>query len=998
MQPKAGLGRQTEVHDYHVYCQKFSRMRKTVLFAALFGIGIANLLGQKPYFQQEVDYRISVKLDDVGHHLNGYAEFDYLNQSPDTLKELYIHLWPNAYKNNRTAFAKQKRAAGDLKIWFAKPEDRGWIDSLTFKVDGVETAWAEWNGNPDIAILQLPKPLLPGSRMTVTTPFHVKIPKSFSRLGHVEQQYQITQWYPKPAVYDPDGWHPIPYLDQGEFYSEFGSFDVKIDVPSAYVVGSTGDLQANSAEEKFIREREAFTRQHMPSDRDSFAFPAAHDAGARKVLHFKQEKVHDFAWFCDKEYFLLSDSVALPFSKEKVRTVAMFTAKDRQFWKNSPDYLNKSVYYYSLWNGDYPYHHATAVDGALSAGAGMEYPNITVVGAGGSASALEMVIMHEVGHNWFYGILATNERLHPWLDEGLNTYMEGRYWRELHDGKMEYLPDAVEKFIGFELTHSSMGRVALEMQQGQQSDQPVEFPAADYTPTNYGVITYMKTGLSFEYLEEYLGDSLIVACFRDYFQTWKFKHPQPKDIRASFEKTTKMDLGWFFEDYIRGTERVDFRAKKLKGNVLTVQNRSGIQLPLMVGLEDENGKVIEMVKVEPFEGETAVELPEVAFHKAVLNPGGFAPEFNSFNNIIREKGLFRKARTPEVHFLYKFQKPDKVVFNWLPVIGYNMTDGFMAGLLVHHNLFPSKKFDFYAMPMYGFKSGALTGAASFKYHWLPKKGFQRITLALNGASFSEFRRVRPELNFAFMPKRLNSDWRHSFRLAYVAAAFKESVSGDSLFPFNGFYPETLGYGELAWSTSFEESLHKFQVEAHAGQDFARQATRLDLAATYSRRYAKKLRFTVRGFAGMVVNGDNLPVTMGYGLSGSRDFQGQSILLDRYFGTGLLSRQLVGDQGGMNTLLGVFDSKGIYTLNFTHNIPYTPFRVFADVGKLSQSSTVFWDAGLGIGILKQSLGVNVPVAGTVFQDGFPSSASQWARSINFVADISQLARTINIGGQ
>ena len=264
--------------------------------------------------------------------------------------------------------------------------------------------------------------------MVINTPFRVKIPASFSRLGHVKQAYQITQWYPKPAVFDHKGWHPISYLDQGEFYSEFGSFDVKITLPSNYVVASTGNLKTIS-EELFLdslanAKLDSSKIKFTPIGKTKAITPAS--TSTFKTLHYVQDSVHDFAWFADKDFIVRKSSVRLPISQREVKTWVMYTPANKKYWEKGVDYVNEAVYNYSLWNGEYPYNACTAIDGALSAGGGMEYPMVTVIGGVSSAKMLETVIVHEVGHNWFYGILGSNERKHGWMDEGLNTFYENR--------------------------------------------------------------------------------------------------------------------------------------------------------------------------------------------------------------------------------------------------------------------------------------------------------------------------------------------------------------------------------------------------------------------------------------------------------------------------------------------------------------------------------------------------------------------------------------------
>ena len=206
------------------------------------------LLSETDYFQQHVAYDISVELDDQEHTLAANEKIIYTNNSPDTLNFIWFHLWPNAYKNDSSALAKQFLRLGSTRFKYTKEKDRGYIDSLDFSVDGIDVDWEfhpEWI---DVAKVTLPKPLLPNGIVTIETPFFVKLPKVISRLGHTGKHYEVTQWYPKPAVYDKNGWHPMPYLNMGEFYSEFGSFDVKITLPKNYRIMATGDFVNGESE------------------------------------------------------------------------------------------------------------------------------------------------------------------------------------------------------------------------------------------------------------------------------------------------------------------------------------------------------------------------------------------------------------------------------------------------------------------------------------------------------------------------------------------------------------------------------------------------------------------------------------------------------------------------------------------------------------------------------------------------------------------------------
>lgn len=256
-------------------------------------------LGQTtaPYFQQQVDHVINVKLDDNSHKLVADITTTYTNNSPDALSEIWMHLWPNAYSSAETALAKQQFRDGNYFIFYAMAKDMGGIEGIDFKVDGKGVQWKLDEENPDIALITLNEAIKPGQIIEISTPFTVSLPTGkISRLGHIGQSYQITQWYPKPAVYDRDGWHPMPYLNQGEFYSEYGSFDVFLTLPKNYTVGATGDLivdpNSDNALEHIrldklnIETRKFFAEGKQTVDFDSEQFPAS--SSETKTLHYHQ--------------------------------------------------------------------------------------------------------------------------------------------------------------------------------------------------------------------------------------------------------------------------------------------------------------------------------------------------------------------------------------------------------------------------------------------------------------------------------------------------------------------------------------------------------------------------------------------------------------------------------------------------------------------------------------------------------------------------------------
>ena len=322
-----------------------------IFFTSLFA------LGQDTYFQQKVNTYIEVELDDEAHFLRGFEKLIYHNNSPKKLDSILIHLWPNAYKNSQTELAKQKFDNGNASFRYASEKDLGFIDSLNFKVDGEKSTWNFFNNKIDISVIYLKKSLNPGDSIIITTPFRVKIPSGrFSRLGHIGQSYQITQWFPKPAVFDKSGWHPMSYLNQGEFYSEYGDYDVNITLPENYVLMATGDLQ-NWNELDFLEKKSRSTLKLFESNqlpkRDSngrkdMSFPKS--SKEKKTLRFIQKNVHDFAWFADKRYHVLKGEVEL--NNNKITSWSLFTNNEAKLWERSIEYLNDATLYFSKCVGE----------------------------------------------------------------------------------------------------------------------------------------------------------------------------------------------------------------------------------------------------------------------------------------------------------------------------------------------------------------------------------------------------------------------------------------------------------------------------------------------------------------------------------------------------------------------------------------------------------------------------------------------------------------------
>ena len=506
---------------------------------------------QHSYWQQQVNYTIEVTLHDEDHSLTGFEKMEYINNSPDTLTCIYMHLWMNAYKNDRTAFSEQLLKNDNTNFYFSDEEQRGYINQLDFKVKDVSLIVEEDTQNIDIIKLILPKPLLPHDSIIITTPFHVKLPYNFSRGGHIGQSYMITQWYPKAALYDKGGWHAMPYLDQGEYYNDFGNYSVNITLPSNYKVGATGVLESID-ENIIIKKQENQTKNNnkqnliniKPKTQNTKPFfpkkqaepettPSSNKA---KTLHYVADRVSDFAWFADKNFIVKTDTIQL--STRTIKASCYILPETAKLYANSMHFIKRAVRFYSNELGEYPFPTVNVVCSPVEGpGGGMEYPMITIVNEQ-TEKELDETMAHEIGHNWFMGILSGNERDHAWMDEGMNTYVENKYMATYYSASDDYTTKK------FHLPHPDENLLAVVT--ALHKDQPIETTSEKFNSVNYNEVAYTKTGFWMEQLEKTVGAETMHTIMRQYYKQYAFRHPQPEDFKRVAEEVSGKNLSTIF--------------------------------------------------------------------------------------------------------------------------------------------------------------------------------------------------------------------------------------------------------------------------------------------------------------------------------------------------------------------------------------------------------------------------------------------------------------------
>ena len=534
-------------------------MRTPILFAG--GLFAPLLLdAQCDRWQQRIACTMTIDLDHRTHRFDGTEQLTYWNNSPDTIREVFFHLYFNAFRpgsemdvRSRTIADPDRRVGG--RIAELAVEEMGELRVGRMDQDG-SACTLEHLGT--VLKVGLAKAIAPGKSTRLDLDFRGQVPVQIRRSGRDNKEgisYSMTQWYPKIAAYDDRGWHADPYVGR-EFYGEFGEFDVHITLDSSFTIASTGVLQ-NPGE-----------IGHGYPKSGSFARPGG---GPRLTWHFKASNVHDFAWAADPDYRHVTEQVP---GGPLLRFFYQDQPDEVKAWAGLPAAMVKNFLFMNEHYGRYPYPEFTFAQGGDG---GMEYPMLTLIM--GKRNPVG-VSVHESIHNWFYGVLATNESEHHWMDEGFTEYASSEVMRHLLGGEGDPHADA---FGGYLMLADSSVHEPMSVH-------------ADHFGSNfgYGVTAYSKGELFLAQLRCVIGEKGVGQGMRDYFADCRLKHPRPSDLERVMEKRSGLELDWYFDEWINTTRLLDYAVDTLAAHgdstAITLSRQGGMLMPLDVEVTWRDGR------------------------------------------------------------------------------------------------------------------------------------------------------------------------------------------------------------------------------------------------------------------------------------------------------------------------------------------------------------------------------------------------------------------------
>ncbi len=756
----------------------------------------------------------------------------------------------------------------------------------------------------------------------------------------------------------------MPYLDQGEFYSEFGRFDVSITLPSNYVVGATGNLH-NADELEWLDMLSKDSLGIKTPDLGDVYFPPS--SRKTKTLRYTENNIHDFAWFADKRFHVRKGKVKLPDSGREVTTWVMYTNHGKLVWKDAINYVNNAIWLFSEWIGDYPYNSYIAVQSSLNAGAGMEYPGLTVIGDEQDPYFLDEVIAHEICHSWFYSALGSNERRYPFMDESLASAYEFRYMEKRYPEKKLWELSFNRKTARFfDILNMPVDR-ANEIQwlvtSRSNLDQPVNLKATAYSYDNYATIIYDKAAQGFNYLRAYLGDSLFDSIMHDYYSEWSGKHPGPDDLSAVFESHTDKDLRWFFDDFLGTTKRLDYKILKYKDHKLLIKNNGEMNSPLLIaGLKKDS--IGSMRWEDGFAGKKWINTFNPDYPELKIDPEHKMTELYRLNNNIRTSGIFPKADPLRIQLLYTIEDPDKRYLIYFPSANWSHSDGFMAGIALQNAALLPKPVNYLMMPFYSFGSNKLTGYGKITLNTIPYNSIVRLaSFSVEGQKFGapgnkDFKRAKIGVEVFLRNSNFTSTVSQKLYGYYTTASDLNQI--ESLVPAT-----MLSYLQTGYQIERTGIINPYRFLLYFESGKTYQKTSVDLNYKYSYR-GKNSGLEMRLFAGTMINSSgNYPF---YRFSSSarngRDlYLYQGFYPDRFQSSqkSFWSRQMTITEGGL--VSSISDSLGysrwVSSFTITSNLPgkgsIIPVKSFINILLNDYSkganniSPFFFEAGLKAGI-------------------------------------------------
>lgn len=934
----------------------FSKLLPTRLLSLYFLLQFCSvaIIAQSDYVQQKVDYSMDLQYVDSLQVLNGNMDVNYHHHGSEPLDTLYFHLWMNAFKNNSTPFAKDQLKIGRRDFYFADEDDKGYYKNIEVKENDQNLTIHYKDESNEVAYIVLSESILSGESKQISFDFELKLPRQFSRTGFTDQAVYLHYFYPKLAVYDASGWHTFPYLNLGEFYSNFGDYTINIELPEGYSIAHSGSVIKNRQSHKIVA-----------------------------------EDVIDVALVASKEYKVVARENLVNKYDEKLG-ISYFGDDDSKYKQEAVTIAKDVLSYMNTTVGILPLKHIMLVP-AAGFGGGMEFPGLITV-SGTTKKELEYYITHELIHQWFYGRLATNERDEPWLDEGITHYYTSRYLIDKYgeDYYTGLLPGFLSKKLNGTLQQHFL---ATQSRRGA-------YDLSDGSIINYGLHAYVRPGQAFKFLEDYMGVKMYDKVMQEFYANWNGSHPNTQDLQDAFEKETKESLDWFFDDLLKSDRQIDYCVHSVEvqnnSSNLKIHNHKSIKAPVKLQYVTDNNEKKEKW-LAGFEGDTLVQLQGEAIKELQLDPQDLSLDINRSNDFRKTSGLFKSGPIGLVPYGVLDHKNRKEIM-LAPFVGFNEVDKLYLGAALYNSGVDFKPFKYLVAPAYAFGSKNIVGHAMLKYNQVKDDGpFEQIEYRLPIKSFSFFENNRFDYNLQYWKidpsirfyrnrnKASNTSYlelRYIHLIEEYALLSPEGFSGldrknSSIYQL-GYHSQSLNALGNSYSNLVLEYQKYTTLGLESDESYLKLTGDISKEFYYSRTSAISMRLFGSYFLtntrreSSLFGGEFSRGSVAIMNQGQNDYLYEEYFLDRVNQT-VGFNQISGNGGGFKNALGSTNRLGLtndyaFALNIEAELPFKflPINLFGDLAYYSTKSFTNdplegeWLYSGGIAISNDMVGIYLPL--------------------------------------
>ncbi len=911
---------------------------------------------------------IDASIDTLTNTLEGTQKIIYINNSSDTLNEIFLHAWPSSFRNRNTKLGERSRENRKKDIHFALAEEKGNISGFLFE-DNIDTLiWSYLNHSHDIIELELSQPLEPGESVTIYTPFKLKLPNArFTGFGYSHMGFYLKEWYLSPAVYRDKKWHIMSNKNLDDLFIEPNIYLIKLRFPEEYKI--TSNLLYNESYMGFDRYEATLSGKTL---------------GSVNIMIYKDHKF--------KKYQIATKSSNIVNVETDIKYPFIFSVEDpfESLLKRQLDFLESNL-------GEYKASKLWVSSVFLKNNPIYSMNTIPLIETMGPKFQKELEVFKALSYNYIKSSIFTNPRADAWMIEGLNAYLLSLYIETYYPNKKlfgnlsEYW---VSRFFDLsDLEFNDRQQLLYLIMARQNLDQAIGISKDKFANLNLLAMNRFKTAMGLAYLRDYLGEEDFVKSLKETFSYSSTKFIDTKQAEHIFSKNTSSKSNWFFDDYIPERNLIDYKLKN-KDNEIIITNKTNYAGPLKIyGYKKDS--LIFTEWVDGFVDTIKYTPLNLNIDRIVLNDNNTLPEYNLRDNTLKyNKKWYHIVDKPlQLKLMTDIENPHYTQVFVNPYIEWNAYDGLLLGGAFYNKSIIRRPFNYNISPTYAFNAKTLTGSASMSYTY-----YFRHSNIFHSARFGMFAKSSHyDTNLAYFkynPAVSLNFKRPDPRGVESNSIFMRYVSVDKEIPSYVQPIEDLGKYEeykifnLRHSYSNPEIIEdlRFKTDLQLGDKFGKISSEIRFRKETDWRNRIDLRF----FAGIFLYNNVGNTYYDFGINSSTDYLFDYNFLGRSETSGILSQQIIVNDGAFKTKYNTFANNWLVSTN-AHISIWKFFEVYGDVGMYSnrgQSNEFIWDTGVRFNFVPEIFEFYFPIYSN---KGSEFASPNYEERIRFVftADFGQI---------